>query len=115
MLNKLKAIHDIINKLWHEDAYDLNLTCHESGWKLTIMHRYTGKSRSHPESKVFESFICEETAQNVITRLKTNFVDRAASLANFRKQDCDKIYEQVKLAADELTKRLFILEEVKKL
>ena len=114
MINKLKEIHSIANKLWHEDAYDMTLTCYSAGWKLKVTHRYVGKTGNHPESTVLEKEISDETAESVIAELKASFVNKASQLADFRKQDCDKIYAQMKVATDEFTKRLFVLEELKR-
>lgn len=114
MLNKLKEIYDIANNLWHEDAYDMSLTCGKKGWKLIVMHRYVGKTDVHPESEVFKSEITDETVDAVIGQLKAKFIDRARNLAEFRKNECDGLYKQLTVANEEFTKRLFLLEEFKK-
>ena len=115
MLNKLKEINAIANKLWHEDAYDMTLTCYPEGWKLKVTHRYVNKTGGHPEATVYEKPVSEETADNVIAELKASFVARASQLADFRKHDCDEIYSKLQMATDKFTKRLFILEELKRI
>lgn len=114
MLNKLKEIYDIANKLWHEDAYDMQLTCHASGWKLKVTHRYINKTGPQPEAVVFDRSIAAETVDSVTAELKACFIKRATDLADFRKNNCDLIYRQLKEANEEFTKRLFLLEELKK-
>lgn len=115
MITKLKEIYDVANKLWHEDAYDMLLTCHTSGWSLRVTHRYVGKTGTHPETVIFNKPVTEESAETVLTELKASFIQRGAELATFRKQECDKIYAQMKEATDEFTKRLFVLEELKRI
>lgn len=115
MLNKLKEIYDISNKLWHEDAYDMAITCQKSGWELCVTHRYVGKTGVHPEATVLRRAISPETADSVIAELKAGFVARATQLSEFRKQECDAIYARLKVSTEEFTKRLFVLDELKKI
>lgn len=116
MLAKLAELNKIANSLWHEDVYAFTLSCSKANvWNLTVLHSYKGKTSPQPDSVIFHKAIADDNAEAVIAELKASFIVRAQSLAEFRKADCDKAYERMKQLTEEFTKRLFVLEELKKI
>jgi len=114
MLKKLQEIHKLANNIWHEDKFNFTMVCDVSkGWHLTITHECKDKTGFHPEIGVYSSYISDENIDEKIAEIRVNFIQKIQKVAEFRKENCEKLYENLKKANEEFTQKLYLLEKLK--